>query len=286
VKDFDNPDLHCHSTRSDGYLTPSELVARALANGVDLLALTDHDEVGGIDEALRAAAGSRLRLLPGVEISVSFERETVHIVGLAIDHREPMLLQALAGLRGGRAERAERIADELARCGIRGALAGARRLARNPELVSRAHFARYIVSTGLMPDVKTVFDHYLATGKPGFVSHQWAELEQAVGWIRAAGGVAVIAHPARYRLSERQMNTLLDRFQAAGGEGIEVVGGAHSDDEMLRFARVARRRGLLASRASDFHGVGESPVDLGGCNPLPNDLVPVWSRFRDFVASS
>ncbi len=286
MKDFRNPDLHCHSTRSDGHLTPAELVARALANGVDLLALTDHDELGGIDEALQAAAGSGLCLLPGVEISVSFGPETVHVVGLAIDHRHPELVRGLAQLRAGRAERAERIADELARCGIRGALAGARRLARNPELVSRAHFARHIVSTGLMPDVKTVFDHYLATGKPGFVPHQWVEIEQAVGWIRAAGGLAVVAHPARYRLSERQMDELLDRFQAAGGEGIEVVGGAHTEDEMLRFAGVARRRGLMASRASDFHGGGESPVDLGRCNPLPNDLVPVWSRFRDFVASS
>ncbi|MCB1889567.1 MAG: PHP domain-containing protein [Rhodocyclaceae bacterium] len=276
---FRNPDLHCHSTRSDGFLTPRAVVERAVANGVDLLALTDHDELGGIDEALAAAEGSGLKLLPGVEISVSFVGETIHVVGLDIDHREPTLVTALSQLRAGRAERAVRIGDELARRGIRGALAGARALAPNPELVSRAHFARFIVSTGLMPDVKTVFDHYLATGKPGYVVHQWAELEAAVGWIRGAGGLPVLAHPARYRLSSAQMENLLDRFQAAGGEGIEVVGGAHTPEEMMRFAQVARRRGLLASRASDFHGVEEIRVDLGGCNPLPQDLVPVWSRF-------
>ncbi len=280
---YRNPDLHCHSNRSDGFLSPREVVERADANGVDLLALTDHDEVSGIDEALAEAAGRRLRLLPGVEISVTFAGETIHVVGLDIDHRDPTLVDALRRLRAGRDERAARIADELARCGIRDALAGARALARNPELVSRAHFARYIVSTGLMPDVKTVFDHYLATGKPGYVVHQWAALEEALGWIRGAGGLAVLAHPARYRLSVARMTELLDRFQAAGGEGIEVVGGAHTPEEMQRFAQVARRRGLLASRASDFHGVDESRVDLGGCNPLPQDLVPVWSRFCEIA---
>ena len=156
---FENPDLHCHSIRSDGHLTPTELVARALANGVDLLALTDHDEIDGIDEALAAARGSPLRLLPGVEVSTSFGGETIHIVGLGIDHRHRPLAEALAVLRAGRAGRAARIADELARCGVPDALAGARRLARNPELVSRAHFARHIVACGLMPDVRTVFDH-------------------------------------------------------------------------------------------------------------------------------
>lgn len=279
MPDFSNPDLHCHSSRSDGYLSPSQVVERAAAHGVDLLALTDHDEVGGIDEALAAAARSGLRLLPGVEISVSFEGETVHVVGLGIDHRESTLLAGLRSVREGRDARAVRIGDALAGCGIHGALAGARALALNPDLVSRAHFARHLVAIGLFADVHSVFDHYLAKGKPGYVEHEWATVEQAVGWIRAAGGIAVIAHPARYRLSQAQMEALFDRFQAAGGEAVEVVAGAHTPDELRRFAAVARRRGLLASRASDFHGVGESPVDLGRCNPLPEGLVPVWSRF-------
>lgn len=273
-----NADLHCHSTVSDGWLEPEALVLRALGNGVELLALTDHDEVGGIDAAARVAAAHGLRFVPGVEISVSFAGETVHVVGLGIDHRDPALSAGLAQVREGRDTRAVRMSESLERVGIRDALAGARRFARNPALLSRAHFARHLVASGVMPDVKTVFDHYLVRGKPGFVDHQWATLEQAVGWIRSAGGVAVVAHPARYRLSAADLARLFDLFVAAGGEAVEVVSGAHTEDEMRRFATVARQRGLLASRASDFHGEKESAVDLGRCNPLPPDLEPVWSR--------
>lgn len=274
-----NADLHCHSTVSDGWLEPADVVARAKANGVELLALTDHDELGGLGIAAAAAAGLGLRFVPGVEISVSFADETIHIVGLGIDPQEPGIIAGLQQIRSGRDARAARIGEALAEAGIRGALEGARRFARNPALVSRAHFARHLVASGVMPDVRTVFDHYLVRGKPGFVDHEWASLEDAVGWIRGAGGTAVVAHPARYRLSNAGMERLLDRFVAAGGEAIEVVSGAHTEDEMRRFATVARRRGLLASRASDFHGENESPVDLGRCNPLPPDLTPVWSRF-------
>lgn len=273
-----NADLHCHSTVSDGWLDPEALVRRAAANGVEMLALTDHDEVGGLDAAAAVAAELGLRFVNGVEISVSFAGETIHIVGLGVDHRHPALIEGLRQVRSGRDERAQRISAALEKVGIRDALAGARRFARNPDLVSRAHFARHMVASGLMPDVRTVFDHYLVRGKPGFVEHEWASLEEAVGWIRAARGIAVVAHPARYRLSAADLETLFDRFVAAGGEAVEVVSGAHSEDEMRRFATVARRRGLLASRASDFHGENESPVDLGRCNPLPADLIPVWSR--------
>lgn len=274
-----NVDLHCHSTVSDGWLAPDEVVRRAAANGVELLALTDHDEVGGVALAAEAAREVGIGFVPGVEISVSFAGETIHVVGLAIDPDSPVLLAGLKQVRGGRDARAQAMSAELEKVGIRDALAGARRFARNPALVSRAHFARHLVASGVMPDVKTVFDHYLVRGRPGFVEHEWAALEDAVGWITAAGGVAVVAHPARYRLSGADLERLFDRFVAAGGEAVEVVSGAHSEDEMRRFATLARRRGLLASRASDFHGVDESPVDLGCCNPLPPDLVPVWSRF-------
>lgn len=273
-----NVDLHCHSTVSDGWLDPEAVVRRAVANGVDMLALTDHDELGGLDAAATAAAELGLKFVCGVEISVSFGGETIHIVGLGVDHHHPALVEGLRTVRSGRDERAQRISAALEKVGIRGALEGARRFARNPDLVSRAHFARHLVASGLMPDVKTVFDHYLVRGKPGFVEHEWASLEDAVGWIRAASGIAVVAHPARYRLSAADLEKLFDRFVAAGGEAVEVVSGAHSEDEMRKFASVARRRGLLASRASDFHGADESPVDLGRCNPLPPDLIPVWSR--------
>jgi len=275
-----NADLHCHSSISDGCLEPAALVRRAHGNGVDMLALTDHDELAGVKEAAREAAALGVKFVPGVEISVSFlDDTTIHVVGLGVDPDNPALERGLARVRGGREARAVRMAAEFEKIGIGGMLEGARRFARNPAMIGRAHFARHLVASGMMPDVNTVFAHYLVRGKPGFVSHAWASLAEAVGWIRGAGGVAVVAHPSRYhRLSTAGLDRLFDDFAALGGEALEVVAGAHTPEDMRRFATVARRRGLLASRGSDFHCEGESPVDVGRCNPLPPDLAPVWTR--------
>jgi predicted metal-dependent phosphoesterase TrpH len=273
-----NVDLHCHSIVSDGFLAPAELVRHGSENGVDVLALTDHDEISGVAEARLAAQGLPMRLIAGVEVSVSWGGDTVHIVGLGIDIESALLLDGLRRLRAGRDTRAAAMADELAAVGIRGALEGARRYAANPALVSRAHFARYMVELGLMPDTRTVFSHYLVPGKPGYVEHTWAALDEAVDWIHAAGGLAVIAHPGRCRLSGVELLKLLDHFRELGGEAIEVVSGAHDAAATRKFATLARRFGFLASRASDFHGVNESPVDLGRAPPLPPDLAPVWER--------
>ena len=276
-----NPDLHCHSTVSDGWLSPTDVVQRAARNGVDFLALTDHDETGGLVEAQAAATESGIRLVPGVEVSVSWGGETIHVVGLGVDADNPVLQAGLIQLRAGRHTRAQQMSDALAALGIRGVLDGALTFARNPALVSRAHFARHLVAIGLMPNVDAVFKHYLVRGKPGFVETKWADLADAVQWIRAAGGVPVVAHPGRYRLSDIEMERLLARFVGAGGQGIEVVSGSHSDAKVSKFARYARRFDLLASRASDFHGEQESRVDLGRCAPLPDGVVPVWSRLID-----
>jgi 3',5'-nucleoside bisphosphate phosphatase len=273
-----NADLHCHSTVSDGLLAPAVIVERARANGVDLLALTDHDEIGGLDEAAAAAAVLGLRFIAGVEISVSWgDDQTVHIVGLNFDQRHPELVAGLARVRGGRDKRAGRMAEELAKVGIDGAYAGALKYVGNPALISRSHFARYIVERGFAPDVKTVFDHWLAKGKPGYVSHPWAELSEALGWIKAAGGIAVVAHPGRYRLTPAERRELFVAFKNLGGEGIEVVSGSSNDAEIREFAGIAREFGFLASRASDFHGPGESYIDLGRMAQLPPDLKPVWA---------
>jgi predicted metal-dependent phosphoesterase TrpH len=273
-----NADLHCHSTISDGLLTPAELVRRAVANGVELLALTDHDELGGLAEARATADEAGLRFVDGVEVSVSWgDDTTVHIVALAIDPGHAGLRDGLAQVRSGRDARAARMAAELDKVGIHGAYEGALRYAGNPALVSRSHFARYIVECGLARDAKCVFDHWLAKGKPGYVSHAWASLAQALGWIRAAGGIAVVAHPGRYRISARELRQLLGEFRDLGGIGIEVLSGSHGDDTAREMARLAREFGFKASRASDFHGPGESWVDLGRLPPLPDGLTPVWN---------
>lgn len=273
-----NADLHCHSTVSDGLLSPTDVVRRAHANGVDLLALTDHDELGGVAEARAAADELGLRFIDGVEVSISWgDDQTVHIVALGVDPLNAALNAGLLRVRSGRDSRAGRMSAELDRAGIHGAYEGALKYAGNPALISRSHFARYIVEKGYAKDVKSVFDHWLAKGKPGYVSHAWASLEDALNWIVGAGGTAVIAHPGRYRLSKTERQQLFAAFKDLGGRGIEVQSGSHGPDDIREFSTIAKQYGFLASRASDFHGPGESWIDLGKMPQLPDDLTPVWS---------
>ena len=272
-------DLHSHSTCSDGLLSPPELVERAVQRGVDMLALTDHDELAGLPAARETAARWGLKLIDGVEVSVLWEDTTLHIVGLCVDAGYAPLVAGLAEIRAGREQRARRIAVSLEAAGISGSLEGARRHARNPELVSRAHFARYLVEAGHARDTNAVFRNFLTPGKPGFVSHQWATLADAVSWINGSGGVAVIAHPGRYPLNQQQCERLLSEFVAMGGVAIEVVTGAHAPDEFVTWARYARRFGLRASAGSDFHGPGEGYRDLGNVPVLPAGCDPVWTDF-------
>jgi predicted metal-dependent phosphoesterase TrpH len=271
-----NVDLHCHSTASDGLLGPRKLVARAASNGVDVLSLTDHDDTSGLAEARAEAESRGVRFIDGVEVSVTWRGTTVHIVGLRIDPQSEALRGGLETIRRGRAGRAERIAEGLAAAGVPGSLAGARRFAENPDLISRAHFARYLVESGCAEDVKSVFQRFLVKDRPGYVPHEWASLDEAVTWIRASGGMAVIAHPGRYKLARGDMREFLAEFKEMGGAGIEVVTGSHSPDQYFEFARSAREFGLLASRGSDYHGKGESRADLGKLPPLPDDLKPIW----------
>ncbi len=272
-------DLHSHSHHSDGLLAPAELAMRAVTQGVKMYALTDHDELSGLAEARGAAEAHGMRFIDGVEISVSWEAETLHIVGLNINPQHQEITEGLRQVRAGRRVRAERIAADLERAGIAGALEGARRYARNPDLMSRAHFARYMVERGDVKDTQTAFRRYLTQGKPGYVAHQWATLPQAVQWINAAGGAAVIAHPGRYKLSNRENDALLGEFRDLGGAGVEVVTGSHTTGEYATWARYAQRFGLKASAGSDFHGPGESYLDLGKLPDLPFGLAPVWADF-------
>ena len=271
-----NADLHCHSVVSDGTLTPEELAARAAANGVELWALTDHDEVGGQERAAAAAKACGMRYVCGVEISVTFLNQTVHIVGLGVDPENTALRAGLTATRGGRTARARDMAAELARVGIPGVFEGALKYVGNPELISRSHFARYLVEAGICPDTNSVFRKYLAQGKPGYVPHRWASLGDAVGWITGAGGVAVIAHPARYKFSANEEFALFTEFKGHGGAGVEVVTGSHTSAEYLTYGAAATDYGLAASRGSDFHSPNESHTDLGSLPYLPGTLTPVW----------
>ncbi|OBS31885.1 phosphatase [Tepidimonas fonticaldi] len=272
-----NADLHCHSTVSDGTLAPEALAERAKANGVELWSLTDHDEVGGQHRAAAAAHALGLPYLSGVEISVTFAGLTVHIVGLGVDPDDPQLMQGLAHTRGGRERRAREMADQLAAVGIRGAFEGALKYVGNPELISRTHFARFLVEAGVCHDTHEVFRRFLTEGKPGYVEHHWATLGDAVRWITQAGGIAVIAHPARYaHPNPTQEYALFAEFAAHGGRAVEVVTGSHSSAEAVRYADMALEFGLAASRGSDFHSPDESHIDLGALPYLDGRLTPVW----------
>ena len=278
-----NADLHCHSTISDGTLTPEQLAQRAKANGVELWALTDHDELGGQQRAGAAAQLLGLDYLSGVEISVTFIGQTVHIVGLGFDADNPDLKDGLRQTRGGRERRAMDMSDSLAKVGIHGAYEGALKYAGNHELISRTHFARFLIEQGVCRETNEVFRKYLTEGKPGFVEHRWASLKDAVRWITDAGGVAVIAHPARYKFSANEEFALFSEFKTLGGQAVEVVTGSHSAAEYLTYADTAREFGLAASRGSDFHSPDESHTELGSLPALPERLTPVWELLSERI---
>jgi len=271
-----NFDLHCHSTASDGLLAPAELVRRASGNGVEVLALTDHDELCGLAEARSEAEALGLRFIDGVEVSISWGGITIHVVGLNIDPHNAQLQQGLQGIRQGRAERAKKMAQDLERVGIPDSLEGAYAYVENPNLIGRTHFARFLVEKRYVSDVKSAFQHYLVSGKPGYVPHQWATLKDALAYIEAGGGIAVVAHPGRYKLTRTEMRKFLGEFKDGGGAGIEVVTSSHNPEQFLEYAILAKEFGFLASRGSDFHGPGESRVDLGKLPNLAADLKPVW----------
>ena len=278
-----NADLHCHSCVSDGTLEPEVLAARARAGGVELWALTDHDEIGGVGRAAAAARAQGLNYLTGAESSVTFAGETVHIVGLGFDADDAALAQGLHNTRGGRSQRAMDMAEGLAKVGINGAFEGALKFVGNPELISRTHFARFLVESGVCSETHEVFRKYLTEGKPGYVPHRWASLRDAVTWITQARGVAVIAHPGRYKFTANEEYALFTEFKAHGGQAVEVVTGSHTTQEYVKYAETAKEFGLAASRGSDFHSPDESRTDLGALPFLPGELTPVWELVADRI---
>ena len=278
-----NADLHCHSVVSDGTLSPEALAERAKNNGVELWALTDHDEIGGQRRAAAAAKAHDLRYLSGVEVSVTFASQTVHIVGLGFDAEDAALQQGLHDTRGGRQQRAMDMSESLAKAGIQGAYVGALKFVGNPELISRTHFARFLVEAGVCRDTNEVFRKYLTEGKPGYVPHRWATLRDAVHWITQAGGIAVIAHPGRYKFTPNEEYALFTEFKSHGGQAVEVVTGSHTPHEYLKYAETAKEFDLAASRGSDFHSPDESHTELGTLPFLPDTLTPVWELLADRI---
>jgi predicted metal-dependent phosphoesterase TrpH len=275
-------DLHSHSVVSDGLLTPAELVAHAASKGIRVLALTDHDDVAGLPEARQAAAEHGLTLIAGVEISVTWRRRTLHIVGLKVDPESQPLVQGLQQIRQGRHTRAQGMADSLARSGIGGSLEGAYAYARQ-GIISRTHFAQYLVEKRHAPDIRSVFKKFLVKGKPGYFEHAWASLEEAMGWIIESGGIPVLAHPGRYDLGRTNMLLLLEEFRALGGVAIEVVTSSHTPEQFRQFAHLAHQFGLQASAGSDYHGPGHSYIDMGRLPALPIECVPVWRDWPEAV---
>ncbi|MDB5818135.1 MAG: phosphatase [Rhizobacter sp.] len=280
-----NADLHCHSVVSDGTLQPEALAARAHANGVRLWALTDHDEIGGQHRARAAALELGLSYLTGCEISVTFANETVHIVGLGFDADDTSMRNGLHATRNGREARAREMAEGLAKVGIEGAYEGALKYVGNPELISRTHFARHLVESGVCNDTHEVFRRFLVEGRPGYVPHRWAKLGDAVRWITEAGGIAVVAHPGRYKFTPNEEYALFTEFKTHGGRAVEVITGSHTVAEYTKYADTALEFDLLASRGSDFHSPEESRIDLGQLPDLPSRLTPVWTALTDRIAT-
>lgn len=273
-------DLHCHSIVSDGTLSPTQLVDHAAAQGVRVLALTDHDDLGGLDEAAEAARRHNIAFINGVEISVTWHKRTIHVVGLKVSPTHAPLVQGLEAIRAGRHTRAEGMAASLDAIGISGSLEGAYRHARR-GIISRSHFARFLVESGHAKDVGAVFKKYLVKGKPGYFEHRWADLEEAIGWITGSGGIAVLAHPGRYDLGRTNMATLLAEFRELGGSAIEVVTGSHTPEQYSHFARLAHQFGFKASLGSDYHGPGHTYMDMGRLPGLPANCVPVWQDWPE-----
>lgn len=271
-----NVDLHSHSQCSDGALCPAALAQRASERGVTCWALTDHDTLAGVDEAQRACRALGMPFVAGVEISATYEGQTIHVLGLAVDPDSAALTAGLATNRAHRAQRAHAIAQRLEQCGIDHAFEGALRHAQAPESLGRVHFARFLLERGACKTFRQAFERYLGDGKRADVPARWAGLAQVIEWIHAAGGKAVIAHPGGYRLDARAEQTLFDRFRALGGCGLEVLSSSHDAKQTGHYAQVARRYGFEASRGSDFHTPGIGRIELGHLPPLPPGLVPVW----------
>jgi predicted metal-dependent phosphoesterase TrpH len=271
-------DLHCHSNVSDGLLSPAELMSHAAENNVQAIALTDHDDIAGLSEASITAKSLNIIFINGVEISVTWKKRTLHIVGLNFDKDNKLLFQGLKKIRDGRYNRAQLMADGLGMAGIQGAMDGAKSYAKN-STIGRIHFAQFLVAQGYAKDISAVFKKFLTPGKPGYVDHEWISLEESIRLINGAGGDAIIAHPGRYDMGNKLYPILFQEFKDLGGTGVEVMSGSQDPSQANYFSKLAANYNLFSSCGSDFHGKGISHRALGNVRSLPNDSIPIWTKW-------
>ena len=269
-------DLHSHTTFSDGGLSPAELIQRAVDCKVDTLAITDHDTVSA--HHVLPDGSDRITIIPGIEYSTRWLSQGIHILGLNIDVKSSATAEGVAFQGNARKQRAQRIGEALESKDIPDAFTQAQKLA-GEGVVCRPHFARFLVDSGVVGSRQEAFKKYLGDGKSCDVKQHWAEMSQIIAWIREAGGVAVLAHPLKYKLSGMKLKHLLDDFIGAGGEGLEVISGKQLAHYTTGLANLCQQKGLLASCGSDFHAPGLSWAELGSFAALPPKLEPVWSRF-------
>ena len=268
-------DLHCHSNLSDGSLTPSEVVARAVENGVKTLAITDHDESGAFNLVRDEAVALGLHLIPGVEISTHWHGYDIHLIGLGFDPDHQGLQEGLAGIRQVRQGRAETIAHKLAACNIPGALEGAK--AYGTGLIGRLHFARFLVDGGYCLSVQDAFSKYLGKDKRAYAPIDWVPISQAIGWLHDAGGLAVIAHPLRYKMKTKKLRQFIKDFKKLGGDGVEVLTSNIRADSVILMRDMVNKSELYASVGSDFHGPHMPWAELGRLVDLPESCTPIWT---------
>ncbi|WP_372986430.1 PHP domain-containing protein [Marinobacter sp.] len=273
-------DLHCHSTASDGALAPVDLIARAAEKGVTHLALTDHDTLNGLPEAARAASESGITLVSGIELSCLWKGRTIHVVGLDFDREDPAFTARVAQQTDNRRARAAMIAERLQRLKVPDLLERATAKAGS-DVPGRPHFAEALIEAGVVRNAAQAFKRYLGAGKPGDVRAYWPELPEVVQWITDAGGIAVLAHPRKYKLTATKLRELTSEFCRAGGQGIEVSTSGQSSGDLGFLAELCRRNGMWASQGSDFHFPGAPWCELGNIMKMPDGLEPVWHHFHE-----
>jgi predicted metal-dependent phosphoesterase TrpH len=271
-----NVDLHCHTNLSDGSLPPKELIKLAIEREIDVLAITDHDNIDCYSEI--TFPNDDITLISGIEFSTTWNNIGVHIVGLNMDLNNAELLEGIRFQSVAREKRAQLIDDKLHQLGIKGSLEGAKRFSSGKQ-VGRPHFAQYLVEVGAVTNIQQAFKRYLGAGKAGDIKQQWASLGDVVSWIRGAGGVAVLAHPIKYKMTRTKLCRLLEDFIELGGEAMEVISGTQTVSDTQSMSRLCKQYNLLASRGSDFHALGQPWAALGMASELPDDCKPVWSKW-------